>query len=294
MDVLITGATGLIGSALSVSLAARGDRVVALGRGAGEPSWDINAARVRGSLEGFDAVVHLAGESIGSGRWNEARKNEILSSRLVSTKLLVDTLAACERKPAVLVSGSAVGFYGNRGREELLSEVSTPGDDFTARVAQEWEAAAEPITKAGVRLATIRTGIVLSTAGGALKKMLPPFKIGLGGKLGNGRQYMSWITLNDVVRAITYIIDTPAISGAVNLTAPHPVTNEVFTKLLGEALHRPAIVPVPAIGLKMLLGAELATSLLLNGQRVFPKKLEANGFAFEDVTIEAAFRSLFS
>ena len=293
MDVLISGVTGLVGSALRSALEARGDRVVGLGR-SGQPSWDRANNRVNGSLEGFDAVVHLAGESIGAGRMNDARKKEILESRTETTRILVDTLSACERKPSVLVSGSAIGYYGNRGREELLDENATPGDDFLARVAKDWEAAALPIVDAGIRLALVRTGIVLSRDGGALKKMLTPFRLGVGGKLGNGRQYMSWITLTDEVRAIMHIIDTPTISGPVNLTAPHPVTNEVFSKLLGEAVHRPAVIPVPSFALKLALGEDLATLLLLQGQRVFPKKLEANGFAFENVTIEAAFRSLFA
>ena len=293
MDVLISGVTGLVGSALRSALEARGDRVVGLGR-SGQPSWDRANSRVNGSLEGFDAVVHLAGESIGAGRMNDARKKEILESRTETTRILVDTLSACERKPGVLVSGSAIGYYGNRGREELLDENATPGDDFLARVAKDWEAAALPIVDAGIRLAVVRTGIVLSRDGGALKKMLTPFRLGVGGKLGNGRQYMSWITLTDEVRAIMHIIDTPTISGPVNLTAPHPVTNEVFSKLLGEAVHRPAVIPVPSFALKLALGEDLATLLLLQGQRVFPKKLEANGFAFENVTIEAAFRSLFA
>ena len=293
MDVLISGVTGLVGSALRSALEARGDRVVGLGR-SGQPSWDRANNRVNGSLEGFDAVVHLAGESIGAGRMNDARKKEILDSRTETTRILVEALSACERKPSVLVSGSAIGYYGNRGREELLDENATPGDDFLARVAKDWEAAALPIVDAGIRLAVVRTGIVLSRDGGALKKMLTPFRLGVGGKLGNGRQYMSWITLTDEVRAIMHIIDTPTISGPVNLTAPHPVTNEVFSKLLGEAVHRPAVIPVPSFALKLALGEDLATLLLLQGQRVFPKKLEANGFAFENVTIEAAFRSLFA
>ena len=291
MDVLITGVTGLVGSALRIALEARGDRVVGLGR-SGQPCWDRANNRINGSVEGFDAVVHLAGESIASGRMSEARKQEILESRTETTRILVEALSACERQPSVLVSGSAIGYYGNRGREELLDEASTPGDDFLARVAKDWEAAALPVTDAGIRLALARTGIVLSSDGGALKKMLTPFRFGVGGKLGNGRQYMSWITLTDEVRALMHIIDTPAISGPVNLTAPHPVTNEVFSKLLGEAVHRPAVSPVPSFALKLALGEDLATLLLLQGQRVFPKKLESNGFAFEHVTIEAAFRSL--
>lgn len=294
MRVLLTGASGFIGTALRAALKSRGDDVVVLSRTGGQPSWNVAAARIDGSLEGFDAVVNLAGAPIGVGRWNDARKRELVQSRVVGTKLLAQTLAACAAKPSVLLSGSAIGYYGNRGREELLDENATPGDDFLARLVQDWEAAAGAASAAGIRVATIRTGIVLSPDGGALQRMQMPFKFGVGGKIGNGRQYMSWITLTDEVRAILYIIDTPEIAGAVNLTAPHPVTNEVFSKLLGEALHRPAVIPVPSFALKTLLGAEMATEMILHGQRVFPKKLEANGFAFEHVTIEAAFNALYA
>ena len=281
MRVLVTGASGLIGSAVAAALEARGDTVVALGRSSTPVSWNPAAGTISGSLEGIDAVVHLAGESIGKGRWNAAKKQRIVDSRVKGTKLLVRTVAALEHKPSVFVSSSAIGFYGNRGREELLDETSTPGDDFLADVCKQWEAAAQPITEAGIRLAVIRTGIVLTPSGGALKQMLVPFKLGVGGKLGPGRQYMSWITLADEVRAILHIIDNAEVEGVVNLTAPHPVTNEVFTKILAEVLHRPGKIPAPSFALKALLGGELAEGLLLHGQRVFPKKLEATGFEFE-------------
>ncbi len=292
MRVLVTGASGLIGSAVAAALEARGDTVVALGRSSTPVSWNPDAGTISGSLEGIDAVVHLAGESIGKGRWNAAKKQRILDSRVKGTELLVRTVAALEHKPSVFVSSSAIGFYGNRGREELLDETSTPGDDFLADVCKQWEAAAQPITEAGIRLAVIRTGIVLTPSGGALKQMLVPFKLGVGGKLGPGRQYMSWITLADEVRAILHIIDNAEVAGVVNLTAPHPVTNEVFTKILAEVLHRPGKIPAPSFALKALLGGELAEGLLLHGQRVFPKKLEATGFEFESTTLEAGLRSM--
>ncbi len=292
MEVLVTGSSGLIGGALVRALEARGDHVVKLGRGSGTPSWQPGAGTINGSLEGFDAVVHLAGEPIAGRRWTDAKKARIRDSRVRSTELLATTLAKCERKPAVFVSGSAIGYYGNRGREELLDEQSSPGDDFLASVCKEWEAATAAASDAGIRVAHVRTGVVLSADGGALAKMLLPFKFGVGGKLGPGRQYMSWISLTDEVRAIMYVIDHNDVDGAVNLTAPHPVTNEVFTKLLGEAMHRPTIMPVPSGALRLLFGAELADAILLGGQRVFPKKLEASGFAFEHVTLEAVLRAL--
>ena len=290
----MTGASGLIGSAVRRALEERGDKVVALSRSGNTPSWDPSNGIINGSLEGFDAVINLAGESIGSGRWNAAKKTAIRDSRIKGTQALAQALAKCDRKPNVLISGSAVGYYGSRGREELLDEQSSPAHDFLASLCQEWEAATRPAGDAGIRVASLRTGLVLSPDGGALKNMLLPFKLGVGGKIGSGRQYMSWISLADEVRAILFVLDHADISGPVNLTAPHPVTNEVFTKLLGEALHRPAIMPLPSRVLKLIFGSELATELLLQGQRVFPKQLERSGCAFEHVTLEAAFRSLFS
>jgi hypothetical protein len=292
VDVLVTGATGFVGSAVVRALEARGDRVVKLSRGANSSlSWDPEQGRIDGSLEGFDAVVHLAGEPLAALRWNEAKKRRIRDSRVRGTELLAATLANCERKPSVLVSGSAVGYYGNRGREELLDEESSPGDDFLANLCKEWEAATAAASEAGIRVVHVRTGLVLDRDGGLLAKLQLPFKLGLGGKLGSGRQYMSWIALVDEVRAILHLIDTTDVHGPVNLTAPHPVTNEVFTKLLGEAVHRPAFMPLPSAVLRAVVGRELADDLFLGGQRVFPKKLEASGFAFDYVTVEAALRA---
>jgi uncharacterized protein (TIGR01777 family) len=292
MRVLVTGASGLIGTALSDALRARGDTVVPLRRGGGDPSWDPEGGVIEGSLEGFDAVVHLAGESIGARRWTDEQKARIRDSRTVGTDLLARTLAATAAKPRVFVSGSAIGYYGDRGREHLLDENSDPGDDFLAHVARDWEAATAPAEAAGIRVVHIRSGIVLSPTGGVLKKLLLPFKLGVGGKTGSGRQYMSWITLTDEVRAILHVIDHDELRGAVNLTAPHPVTNEVLTKLLAEVLHRPAFVPTPMFALKAVYGNELVVALLLAGQRVFPKQLEASGFTFEHETIEKALHAL--
>ena len=280
------------------ALETRGDQVVPLRRGAGsgtdtEPTWDPEHGIISGSVDGFDAVVHLAGEPLAALRWTDAKKQRLRDSRLGGTDLLASTLAKATTKPSVLVSGSAVGYYGNRGREELLDEQSTPGDDFLATLCREWEAATGPASDAGIRVAHIRTGLVLSRDGGVLARLLLPFKLGIGGKLGSGRQYMSWISLVDEVRAILHIIDHDDVDGAVNLTAPHPVTNEVFTRLLAETLHRPAFLPLPSMALRAAFG-EVADELLLSGQRVFPKKLEASGFAFEQVTIEAALRAMLS
>lgn len=291
MRVLVSGATGLIGSALSRALAARGDEVVALTRGANGITWEPSAGRIDGSVDGFDAVVHLAGAGIGDHRWTEAYKQEIRNSRVEGTRALAEALASAHDKPAVFVSGSAVGWYGNRGREELLDENSTPGDDFLAQVCRDWEVSAQPAADAGIRTAIIRTGVVLSRDGGALSRLLLPFKLGLGGKVGRGSQYMSWITLADEVRAILHIIDGD-LAGPINLTAPHPCTNETFTKMLGEILHRPTLLPTPTFALKAVMGAELVQALLLDGQRVFPKALEADGFEFTSTIVEDGLRAV--
>ena len=291
MRVLVSGATGLIGTALSRALEARGDDVVALTRGTTGIAWEPSAGRIHGSVDGFDAVVHLAGAGIGDHRWTDAYKQEIRNSRVNGTLALAEALAGTEVKPAVFVSGSAVGWYGNRGREELLDEQSTPGDDFLAHVCRDWEASAQPAIDAGIRTSIIRTGVVLSRDGGALARLLLPFKLGLGGKVGRGSQYMSWVTLADEVRAILHIIDGE-LAGPVNITAPHPCTNETFTKMLGEVLHRPTFLPTPTFALKAIMGSELVQALLLDGQRVLPKALEADGFEFEATIIEDGLRAV--
>lgn len=291
MRVLVTGASGLIGTALRQALEARGDTVVALGRSGGDLSWDPTAGTVRGDLAGFDAVVNLAGAGIGDHRWTPAHKEAIRASRVDGTRALAEALAATASPPAVFVSGSAVGYYGNRGREELLDEQSDPGDDFLAHVCRDWEAAALPAVDAGIRTALIRTGVVLAPKGGVLARMIPPFKLGLGGKIGRGNQYMSWITLADEVRAILHIVDG-SLAGPINLTGPHPATNETFTLELGHVLHRPTRLPTPVFAIKAALGAELVEALMLHGQRVFPKALEADGFEFTSITVAEALRSV--
>ena len=296
MRICVSGSSGLIGTALRRSLEADDHTVLRLVRsgddGPGLVRWDIGRGEIdASSLEGLDAVVHLAGEGIGDKRWTPDQKREILDSRTQGTTLLAEALASLTDKPAVLVSGSAVGFYGDRG-DEQLTEGSGPGTGFLTDVVVAWEAAAQPVEPAGIRLAKIRSGIVLDRDGGALAKMASIAKLGLLGKLGSGKQWMSWVALADHVRAIRFLIDTE-ITGPVNVTAPTPVTNAVFTKTLGRVLHRPTVIPVPRFGPKILLGAELAEALLLEGQRVMPEVLLEAGFAFRYDDLETALHSIF-
>jgi uncharacterized protein (TIGR01777 family) len=292
MDILVTGSSGLIGSALTGRLGAAGHEVTRLVRSSGAVQqgriqWDPAAERLDAeSLEGFDAVVHLAGESVATGRWTAAKKERIRSSRVQGTRLLAQTLARLGRPPGVLVSASAVGYYGDRG-DESLDEQSAPGSGFLAEVCQEWEAAADPAREAGIRVVHPRIGLVLSASGGALAKMLPLFRLGLGGPLGSGRQYVSWITLDDLVAAICHSISTDSPSGPVNAVAPEPATNRQFTRALGRALRRPARLPAPAFALRAMLGP-MADELLLSSTRVIPRRLTASGFAFGDLQLEEA------
>jgi uncharacterized protein (TIGR01777 family) len=285
MDVAITGSHGLIGSALRRSLEGDGHRVRPVVRsGSGDPKevrWEPGAGTIDGSaLEGVDAVVNLAGESIGSGRWSDEQKRAIRESRVRATALLSETLAGLAAKPAVLVSGSAVGYYGDRGDEEL-SEISGPGDDFLAQVCVDWEAATAMARLAGVRTVTIRSGVVLSGSGGALGAQLRVFKLGLGGRVGDGRQYLSWISLADEVRAIRHLLDDD-VEGPVNLTAPVPVTNAEFTNALGQTLGRPTALRIPRLVTRLPAGVgELFRTLLFASQRVHPSVLVDSGFGFE-------------
>ena len=284
MDIAITGSTGLIGEALRASLLADGHRVVRVVRreasGPDEIRWDPAAGRLDpADLAGLDAVVHLAGEGIAEKRWTTAQKQRILTSRTEGTGLVARAMAACDADgPQVLVSGSAIGWYGDRGDEEL-TESSDAGTGFLADVCRQWEAAADPARAAGLRVAHARTGIVLDPDGGVLAKQLPLFRVGLGGRIGNGRQYMSWIALEDEVAALRFLVDHD-VEGPVNLTAPNPVTNRAFTEALGSALHRPTVVPVPGFGPKLLFGGELVDELLLASQRVRPHRLQEAGFTF--------------
>lgn len=301
MDVVIAGGSGFIGTALRQSLEADGHRVVQMVRpgsaGAGAASgdtltWDPAAARIDAKgLEGVDAVVNLGGVGIGDKKWSDDRKDEILQSRLTSTSLLASAVARLQAPPAVFVSASAVGYYGNRG-DEVLTEGSAPGGDFLAGVCVAWEDAARPAAEGGLRVAWIRTGIVLHPSGGVLKQLLLPFTLGLGGRLGKGTQYMSWITLDDEVAAIRKVIDDPSLGGPVNLTAPNPVTNAEFTATMGKVLGRPTAIPTPLLPLKLRYGGELVQHLLLDGQRVLPEKLEGAGYGFGHTELEPALRNL--
>jgi uncharacterized protein len=296
VDVLVTGSHGLVGSALVPGLRADGHRVVRLVRdrteGADDVLWDPAAGTIdAGALEGVDAVVHLAGAGIGDKKWTAERKQLILASRTQGTRLLAETLAGLSRPPAVLVSGSAVGYYGDRG-SDLLTEQAPPGDDFPARVCLAWESATLPAAEAGIRVVTIRTGIVLAAHGGALQRMLLPFKLGIGGRIGSGAQYMSWIALDDEVGAIRHLLTADRVSGPVNLTAPNPATNSEFTTALGRALHRPTILPTPLAPLKVVFGGELVQHLLVEGQRVVPRVLEANGYQFRHPDLDGALHAV--
>lgn len=296
MDVAISGASGLIGTALVESLQASGDRPVALVRRPPRPGEDAilwhpaERAIDATSLEGIDAVVHLAGAGIGDKRWTDDYKREVLESRTRPTALLAETLAGLRRPPSVLVSGSAIGYYGDRG-DEVLPETSSAGDLFLSEVCVAWEQAARPAADAGIRVAYSRTGIVLDRSGGALPKLLPLFRLGLGGRMGSGRQWWSWITLADQVRALRWLLDHD-VDGPVNLVAPGAVTNAEFSRVLGQVLHRPAVLPVPAFGPKLLRGPQLAEELLFASQRVQPTVLTSSGFPFSHRDLEHGLRAV--
>ena len=292
MKILVTGATGLVGSALIPLLAGGGHEVARLGRsapGASEIRWDPDAGALEASaLEGFDGVIHLAGENIAAGRWNAARKRRIKESRVRGTLLLAETLAGLERPPRVLVSASAIGFYGDRGDEDLTEE-SPAGSGFLSEVCREWEAATEAAAAKGIRVVHARLGVVLSRDGGALAKMLTPFKLGAGGIVGNGRQYVSWITLDDTVAALAHLLATETVSGPVNLVAPAPVTNREFTKTLGRVLRRPTVFPLPGFVARVVFG-EMADELLLGSTRVKPVNLLDSGYVFRHGSLEEGLR----
>jgi uncharacterized protein (TIGR01777 family) len=293
MRTLITGGSGFIGSALCRSLIGSGEDVIVLTRDAQRahrrlPEQVVLVERL-GDAGDVDAVVNLAGENLAAGRWTAARKQAIRDSRIGTTRDLVAWIAARQHKPSVLVSGSAIGWYGARGDEEL-GEEAQPGDDFAARLCRDWEAEAERAQALGVRVCRIRTGVVLDADGGALAKMLPPFRLGLGGRLGDGRQWMSWIARSDIVGLIRWLTKTGSTQGVYNATAPGPVTNADFARVLGAALHRPALLPAPAFALRLMLG-EMA-DLLLTGQRVLPQRAQAQGFRFRYSELSGALSAI--
>lgn len=289
MKILITGASGLVGSALAPALEAAGHSVVRLSR-SGPVSWSPASRSIdEAALDGIDAVVHLAGESV-AGRWTDAKKERIAASRHEGTRFLAGTLAALAHPPKVLVSASATGFYGHR-QDELLTEQSPVGTGFLAAVADEWEAATSSAAAAGIRVVTVRTGIVLARSGGALPAMLPPFRLGLGGPIGGGRQWWSWLALSDLVAVYERALTDESLSGPVNAVAPGAVTNAEFARTLGKVLGRPALLPLPARAVKLLLG-EMGEEMLLASARVQPAALTAAGFAFRFPRLEDALRAV--
>jgi hypothetical protein len=284
MDIAVTGASGLIGSALTTALRGDGHVVRPVGRRPSEDPravlWDPAAGTIdTDALEGVDAVVHLAGAGIGDKRWTPARKREIEESRTKGTDLLARTLAGLDRGPATLLSGSAIGSYGDRGDEEL-TEASGPGDDFLAGVVQRWEEAAGPARDAGIRTVLLRTGVVLTARGGALGRLLPLLRLGVGGRLGSGHQWWSWISLDDEVGAIRHLLSADEVAGPVNLVAPEPATNAEITRTLGAALHRPTVLPVPRFGPSLLFGGEMADLVIFVSQRIVGERLAASGYTF--------------
>ncbi len=296
MKILISGSSGLVGRALIPHLVAGGHQVVRLLRARPAPGeaaifWDPDAGTLDpAALEGFDAVIHLSGESIAAGRWTEAKKARIRDSRVKSTALLSGRIERLSRPPGVLLCASAIGYYGDRG-DEVLTEDSAPGKDFLAEVCQAWETASDPAARIGVRVVRHRFGVILSPNGGALAKMLLPFKLGVGGRIGDGRQFMSWIAIDDVLGAVDHALATKALRGPVNTVSPHPVTNAEFTATLGRVLRRPTIFPMPAFAARLALG-EMADALLLSSQRVVPERLLASAYRFRHPDLEPALRHL--
>ena len=292
MRVLIAGASGLVGSALIPALEAEGADVTRLVRssaGAGEIEWHPNIDQIDGTqLEGFDAVINLAGENIAAGRWTDEVKRKIHDSRVNGTRLLSEAIARLKQRPAVFLCASATGIYGDRG-DETLDEQSESGGGFLAGVCREWEQATEPALQAGVRTVTLRFGPILAREGGMLAKLLTPFKMGMGGKVGSGKQYISWVAIDDVVNAIKLALNDASLRGPLNIVSPNPVTNEEFTKTLGHVLSRPTALAMPAFAVRLAFG-EMADEMLLTSQRVIPKKLNDAGYEFLQPELEGALR----
>lgn len=296
MKILISGASGLLGTHLIPTLKAKGHEVHKLVRKtpklSDEIQWDAEKGVAEGEqskLEDFDAVIHLAGSNIGEGSWTEEKKKRDRDSRIVGTRVLIDALKKCENPPKSFIAASAEGFYGD-GKDEILTESSPKGAGYLAELCADWEAESNKAhDELGARVVTMRIGLVLSKDGGALSKMLTPFKFGVGGAFGSGKQWMSWIELEDVIRIIHFILENENIEGAVNVTAPNPVTNEEFTKTLGKVLNRPTFLAVPEFAIKLFFG-EMGEELLLRGTRVIPKKLEDAGFEFKFTNLEQALK----
>ena len=288
--VLISGSTGLVGSTLTENLAQWGNHVVPLVRSYEENGifWDPDLQRIDANqLEGFDTVIHLAGEPIANARWNEEKKKRIHDSRVIGTRVLSEALATLKKPPKLLICASAVGFYGDRG-ETLLSEESAPGSGFLAEVVKGWEAATLPARSNGIRVVHLRFGIVLSSKGGALAKMLTPFQMGLGGVIGTGEQYMSWIGIDDVVGVVEHVMECKKLDGPINVVSPIPVTNRVFTKTLGKVLRRPTILPMPLFAARLAFG-EMVDEVMLASTRMTPTKLIETGYVFRYPQLEKAF-----
>jgi len=296
MKILVSGAHGLVGKALSTALTKDGHKIVSLVRhnramGKSEIEWHPNQGLIDAEhIEGFDAVVHLAGESIASGRWNEHKKTAIRESRVKGTTLLSQSLARLSRPPTTFICASAIGYYGNRG-EEVLTENSAPGNEFLSEVCVAWEKASAAAAEAGIRTVNARFGIILDANGGALQKMVTPFRMGIGGKVGDGKQWMSWIALEDVVGGLRFVLENSSLNGPVNFVAPNPVTNAEFTKTLGDVLSRPTIFPVPAFAVRLAFG-EMADALLLASQKVAPTRLLESGFRFEYSELKSALKNI--
>jgi hypothetical protein len=284
MKILITGASGLVGTALQKSFAEKGHKMLLASRSEPKDAHDIQWTVEDGfaepeRLEGLDAVVHLAGESISGLRWTDEKKKAIRDSRVLGTRNVVEALSKLKKKPKVLIASSALGYYGERGDAEM-TESDSPGDNFLAEVAKDWEAESRRAEDAGIRTVLLRTGIVLSKDGGALGTMLLPFKMGVGGVVGSGKQWMSWIALDDHIAAINFAIENENLRGAVNAVSPNPVTNEEFTKVMGDVLYRPTFIPLPEFAVSMLMG-EMGDALLLTSTKVLPKRLLDAGFEFK-------------
>ena len=302
MKILVTGSSGLVGRALVSALARAGHTVCRLVRpesAAGEGSkdgfavaWNPATGELGGAGVGPDAVVNLAGASIAEGRWSTRRKELLRASRIDTTRALINALAKMNVRPSVLVSASAIGFYGDRG-DEMLTEESKPGTDFLAALTQVWEAEALKAEALGIRVVLARFGVILARQGGALPKMLIPFKLGAGGRLGSGKQWMSWVTLEDVVGALRMTVENNSARGAINIVAPQPVQNSEFTQILARAVHRPALFPAPSIALRFALG-EMADALLLSSQRVVPQRLEKLGYQFLHPDLTSALAAVLS